>query len=155
MSLKWPNDIVRGDSKLGGILIDLRGEAAGSAYVVVGIGINVRLPRQARESLAVAGVDAVDLAVLGSPPARSALAALILSELAQAFLEFGARGLAAFADEWSRADALAGRPVRVFQGEQVVDGIARGVDGDGALLVEAGSHRQRILSGEVSVRVVR
>ena len=42
--------------KLGGILIDLRGEAAGPAYVVVGIGINVRLPASARERLAVEGV---------------------------------------------------------------------------------------------------
>ena len=52
LSLKWPNDIVRADAKLGGILIDLRGEAAGPACVVVGIGINVRLPRAARAALA-------------------------------------------------------------------------------------------------------
>ena len=65
LALKWPNDIVRDDSKLGGILIDLRGEAAGPAYVVVGVGVNVRLPASARERLAAEGVDAVDLAALG------------------------------------------------------------------------------------------
>lgn len=155
-SLKWPNDIVRGDSKLGGILIDLRGEAAGPAYVVVGIGINVRLPRAARERLAADGIDAADLASLGTPaPARSELAALLIAELAQALVEFGARGLAAFADEWSKFDALAGRPVRVLQGGQALEGVARGVDGDGALLLEAAGRRQRIHSGEVSVRPVR
>jgi BirA family biotin operon repressor/biotin-[acetyl-CoA-carboxylase] ligase len=148
LSLKWPNDIVRGDAKLGGILIDLRGEAAGPAYVVVGIGINVRLPRAARERLAADGVEAVDLASFGTPPARSA-------ELAQALIEFGARGLGAFADEWSRADTLAGRPVRVLQGGQPLEGVARGVDGDGALLLDVSGGRQRILSGEVSVRPVR
>jgi BirA family biotin operon repressor/biotin-[acetyl-CoA-carboxylase] ligase len=155
LSLKWPNDIVRGDAKLGGILIDLRGEAAGPAYVVVGIGINVRLPRAARERLAADGVEAVDLASFGTPPARSELAALLIAELAQALIEFGARGLGAFADEWSRADTLAGRPVRVLQGGQPLEGVARGVDGDGALLLDVSGGRQRILSGEVSVRPVR
>ena len=155
LSLKWPNDIVRGDGKLGGILIDLRGEAAGPAYVVVGIGINVRLPRAARERLAADGVEAMDLASLGTLPARSELAALLIAELAQALVEFGARGLAAFADEWSRADTLAGCPVRVLQGGQALEGVARGVDGDGALLLEVAGTRRRILSGEVSVRPVR
>ncbi|HEU4517543.1 MAG TPA: biotin--[acetyl-CoA-carboxylase] ligase [Steroidobacteraceae bacterium] len=155
LSLKWPNDIVHGDAKLGGILIDLRGEAAGPAYVVIGTGINVRLPRAARERLAADGVEVVELASLGPPPARSELAAVLIAELAQALVEFGARGLAAFADEWSRADSLAGRPVRVLQGGQPLEGVARGVDGDGALLLEVGGHRQRILSGEVSVRPVR
>jgi BirA family biotin operon repressor/biotin-[acetyl-CoA-carboxylase] ligase len=155
LSLKWPNDIVHGDAKLGGILIDLRGEAAGPAYVVVGIGINVRLPRSARDRLAADGVAAVDLASLGDPPARSRLAALLIAELAQALVEFGARGLSAFEGEWSQADALAGRPVRVLQGSEALEGVARGVDGDGALLLEVGGHRRRVLSGEVSVRPVR
>jgi BirA family biotin operon repressor/biotin-[acetyl-CoA-carboxylase] ligase len=155
MSLKWPNDVMHGDDKLGGILIDLRGEAAGPAYVVIGIGINVRLPRAARQRLVAEGVEAVDLASLGEAPSRTALAGWLIAELAQALVEFEARGLAAFADEWSRADVLAGRAVHVLQGAQALEGIACGVDGDGALLLEAGGHRQRILSGEVSVRPVR
>jgi BirA family biotin operon repressor/biotin-[acetyl-CoA-carboxylase] ligase len=155
LALKWPNDIVHGDAKLGGILIDLRGEAAGQAYIVVGIGINVRLPRAAFEQLAAEGVQAVDLATLGDPPARNRLAAVLIAEIAHALVEFGARGMAAFAEEWQAADALNGRPVRVLHGGQALDGLARGVDGDGALLLESGGRRQRILSGEVSVRPVR
>jgi BirA family biotin operon repressor/biotin-[acetyl-CoA-carboxylase] ligase len=155
LSLKWPNDVLSGGAKLGGILIDLRGEAAGPAYVVVGIGINVCLPRAALERLAADGVDAVDLATHGGVPPRNELAAVLIAELAQALVEFGARGLAAFADEWQAADALAGRPVRVLQGEQALEGLACGVDGDGALLLEVGGTRRRILSGEVSVRPVR
>jgi BirA family biotin operon repressor/biotin-[acetyl-CoA-carboxylase] ligase len=155
LALKWPNDIVHGDAKLGGILIDLRGEAAGPAYIVVGIGINVRLPRAALEQLAAQGVLAVDLATLGDAPARNRLAAVLIAELAQALVEFGARGMSAFADEWRTADALNGRPVRVLHGGQALDGLACGVDGDGALLLESGGRRQRILSGEVSVRPVR
>ncbi len=155
LSLKWPNDILCGDSKLGGILIDLRSEAAGPAYVVVGIGINVRLPRAARDRLAVDGVQAVDLAALGPVPLRNQLAAVLIAELAQALGEFGARGFAAFAGEWRAADALAGRPVRMLHGGQPLEGVARGVDAQGALLLEVEGVQRRIHSGEVSVRPVR
>lgn len=152
LSLKWPNDIVRDDRKLGGILIDLRGEAAGPAYVVVGIGINLRLPAATRARLAAAGVDALDLATLGAPPPRNALAAGLIAELSTALVEYGARGMTAFAGEWQEADALAGRAVAVLHGGQVLEGRARGVDDAGALLLEVDGVPRRIVSGEVSVR---
>jgi BirA family transcriptional regulator, biotin operon repressor / biotin---[acetyl-CoA-carboxylase] ligase len=155
ISLKWPNDIVHADGKVGGILIDLRGEAAGPAYFVVGIGINIRLPVKGRERLRAEGVDALDLASLGQAPMRNEAAAVLIAELTAALLEFGGRGMAAFADEWQEADALAGRPVRVLQGGLHLDGLARGVDGDGALMLETDGVRRRILSGEVSVREIR
>jgi BirA family biotin operon repressor/biotin-[acetyl-CoA-carboxylase] ligase len=155
LSLKWPNDIVHRDGKLGGILIDLRGEAAGPAYFVVGVGLNVRLPDTVRDGLRAEGVDAVDLASLGAPPGRSLVASALISELALALIEFGARGMTAFAEEWRSADALAGRRVRVIQGGQSLEGLAQGVDTDGALLVDVEGGRRRILSGEVSVRQVR
>lgn len=155
LSLKWPNDIMHGAKKLGGILIDLRGEAAGPAYVVVGVGINVRLPRAVHEALRADGQEATELAAIGSVPGRSFVVSAIINELALALEEFGARGMAAFADEWQRADALIDRPVRVLQGEQALEGLARGVDTDGALLLDAGGVRRRILSGEVSIRPVQ
>jgi BirA family biotin operon repressor/biotin-[acetyl-CoA-carboxylase] ligase len=155
LSLKWPNDIVHAGSKLGGILIDLRGEVAGPAYIVVGVGINVRLPRATRAELRAGGADAIDLAELGAPPPRSELAAILIAELTQALLEFGARGMAAFAGEWESADALMGRQVAVLHGGETLEGLARGVDAAGALLLEVGGARRRILSGEVSVRPVR
>ncbi len=155
LSLKWPNDIVHRDGKLGGILIDLRAEAAGPAYFVIGVGLNVRLPRVAQDSLYAEGVDAIDLASLGVPPDRNLAASALIGELALALEEFGARGMSAFTDEWDNADALIGRPVRVLQGGQALDGFARGVDIDGALLVDVDGGRRRILAGEVSVRPVR
>ncbi|MEX2149003.1 MAG: biotin--[acetyl-CoA-carboxylase] ligase [Steroidobacteraceae bacterium] len=150
--LKWPNDVVHEGGKLGGILIDLRGEAAGPAYVVVGVGLNVRLPGEMLEALRAEGIEAVDLATLGVAPRRGRAAALLIGELAIALEEFDTRGFAAFADEWRGADALAGRPVCVLQGRESQEGVARGVDPDGALLLDTGGVRRRILSGEVSVR---
>jgi BirA family biotin operon repressor/biotin-[acetyl-CoA-carboxylase] ligase len=152
LALKWPNDIVHEGRKLGGVLIDLRGEAAGPAYVVVGVGINVRLPAATLAALAAEGTGATDLAALGTRCSRNELAAAVITELARMLEEFGARGIAAFADEWRAADALANRRVRVLQGGEVLEGLARGVDADGALLVEAPGGERRVLSGEVSVR---
>lgn len=155
LSLKWPNDIVRADAKLGGILIDLRGEAAGPTFVVIGLGINVRLPEATRAQLASEGVAVLDLASIGTTPERNVLAAVLFTELHQALREFAARGMSAFAGEWQSADALAGRTVRVLQGAQPLEGIACGVDGDGALLLDANGVRRRIVSGEVSIRPVQ
>ena len=73
--LKWPNDIVHEGRKLGGILIDLRGEAAGPAYVVVGVGINIRMPPQAIAALRADGIEAIDLAMLGATPRATLVAA--------------------------------------------------------------------------------
>jgi len=152
LALKWPNDIVHEGRKLGGVLVDLRGEPAGPAYVVVGVGINVRLPAATLAAIAAEGPGATDLAALGVRRSRSELAAALIAELARMLEEFGGRGVAAFADEWRAADALANRRVRVLQGGEVLEGLARGVDADGALLVEAPGGERRVLSGEVSVR---
>lgn len=151
-ALKWPNDIVQGGRKLGGVLIDLRGEAAGPAYVVVGVGLNVRLPPATLAVIAAGGIEATDLASLGSPVRRIELAAALVGEFALMLEEFRARGMTAFADEWRAADSLADRRVRVLQEGCEFEGRARGVDADGALLVEAEGGQRRVLSGEVSVR---
>jgi BirA family biotin operon repressor/biotin-[acetyl-CoA-carboxylase] ligase len=156
LALKWPNDIVHGRRKLGGILIDMRGEAAGPAYVVVGAGINVRLPQGLRAELQAEGIEAAGLVeLLDQPLGRNALAASLVNEIALALEEFGARGLSAFMDEWQSADDLIDQPVRVLQGAETVEGLARGIDADGALLVDVGGARRRILSGEVTVRALR
>jgi BirA family biotin operon repressor/biotin-[acetyl-CoA-carboxylase] ligase len=155
LSLKWPNDILHDGRKLGGILIDLRGEAAGPAHVVVGVGLNVRLPEATKATLAAEGVESVDLAALGAVLSRNAAAAALIGALSLALEEFGARGMTAFAQEWESADTLAGRPVRVLRAGAPLDGVACGVDTDGALLLDVGGARQRVVSGEVSVRPVR
>ena len=63
--------------------------------------------------------------------------------------------MAAFADEWQDADALAGRTVAVLHGGQTLDGLRAAWTSDGALLLEVDGVPRRIVSGEVSVRPVR
>lgn len=154
--LKWPNDVLHGGRKLGGILLELRAEAAGPAYVVVGVGLNVSLPPAARAAIGQGGLEPVGLDQLGlaSMPARTQLAARLIGQLVRALGEFGQRGFAPFAREWRAADALAAQPARVLHGEQSIEGIARGIDDDGAFVLEVAGRRQRFVSGEVSLRPV-
>ena len=53
--LKWPNDLVTADGKLGGILIEMRAEAGGPVHLVVGLGSNVMLDEAARAAVAATG----------------------------------------------------------------------------------------------------
>ena len=153
--IKWPNDLHLNGHKLAGILMETRGEAGGSCRVVVGVGLNAALsPTQA------AGVTqpwtslAAELSARQKPvPTRNALAALLVSELITALSHFGEHGFAPFAAEWKRRDALANRPVHV-DAQPAIDGIARGIDSDGGLLIDTDAGRQVVHAGDVSVRAV-
>jgi BirA family biotin operon repressor/biotin-[acetyl-CoA-carboxylase] ligase len=124
--------------------------------VVIGIGINVTLPERVRREIEASGLQPAALADLGlaTLPARSALAAALIGQLALVLVEFEQSGFGPFVDEWRAADALAARPVRLQHGDGFVDGIARGIDRDGALVLEAGGRLERVVSGEVTVRPV-
>jgi BirA family biotin operon repressor/biotin-[acetyl-CoA-carboxylase] ligase len=158
VQLKWPNDLLAGERKLGGILCELRVEAAGPAYVVMGIGLNVALSPVARARIAdtaaaAGGLAPATLADHGPGPSRNHLAAALLDALTAMAEVFEARGFAPFHAEWSRADALAGRAVRVLSHRAERAGVARGIAPDGALLVEIDGRVERVTSGEVSLRV--
>jgi BirA family biotin operon repressor/biotin-[acetyl-CoA-carboxylase] ligase len=76
----------------------------------------------------------------------------VIDELLVALEEFQTTGLKTFVNEWRHADALHGAAVRVVVGESVHRGLARGIDADGALMVEAPAGLLRFISGEVSLR---
>ena len=152
--LKWPNDIWWDDRKLGGVLVELRSDAGGPAHVVIGIGLNISMAGAARRRIEALGVRAAALSeACSGAVSRNALAAALLDELSSMLDDFESRGFAAFRAEWSRRDALRGRSVRVQRADGVIEGIVRGVDSDGALLLEAGGRVQRHLSGDVSLRL--
>jgi len=153
--LKWPNDVVWNGRKLGGLLLQLRVEAGGAASVVAGLGLNLELPTAVREQLRAAGaVPVTDLAeALGNAlPGRNALGAGLASALLAAFDSFGRAGYPAFAARWAAFDALAGRVVRVEQGDAVLEGVAQGTDADGSLRVLIDGCVHRFHSGDVSLR---
>jgi BirA family transcriptional regulator, biotin operon repressor / biotin---[acetyl-CoA-carboxylase] ligase len=157
ISLKWPNDICHHDRKVGGVLIELRTEAGGHTRVVIGVGVNVSLPEAARleiEAARAAPVGAVADACV-QPPSRNLVAGAILDEVLSMLAQYERFGFAAFRDAWTALDALSGRTAQIIAGEKAIMGVARGVDLEGALLLETGDGMQRFVSGEASLRLAR
>ncbi len=152
--LKWPNDIWLDDHKIGGVLFEVRSEPGGMAHGVIGVGLNVTLSARERRAIEAAGVRAAAVAdACARPVSRNALAAALLEELLGMLDEFGKTGFAGLREEWAILDGLAGRQARVLVGDAPVEGIARGVDRDGALLLEVHGRLQRYVSGEASLRL--
>jgi BirA family biotin operon repressor/biotin-[acetyl-CoA-carboxylase] ligase len=155
IALKWPNDLVWDQRKLGGILLELTAEGQGGCHVVAGIGINVELPQAMLPSLSDWPRGAVDLATAthGAPPPRAVLAVALIDALAALFAGYSMDGFRAYREDWRAADYLRGRAVRIDEASGALLGTALGIEADGALLIETTTGaRQRVIAGDVTVR---
>lgn len=150
IQLKWPNDLVAGGRKLGGILVNLRPGAVGSFEAVIGVGINVDLPPDVS-----AQIDQpwCDLGQVGKVVcSRNALVSILLNALLPALEVFERDGLAPFLPGWQRLDALAGKRVRILDGARLHEGISAGITDAGALRLCDGEQERIFHGGEVSLR---
>jgi BirA family biotin operon repressor/biotin-[acetyl-CoA-carboxylase] ligase len=141
VGIEWPNDLVMGSRKLGGILCEGVGDAA-----VAGIGINVRTPQGGfPQELA---QRATSLEEQGAKmPSHNRLAGLIVVALERLVARPSARLEPEVLAELSARDALADRPVL---SEEHGPGTARGIEPDGALVLERpDGSRVRVLAGSV------
>ncbi len=148
IALKWPNDLWFQRRKLAGILIETasaNNSASPERYCVIGIGINIA-ERPADPNLRTPPAWLQELHPTSSP--QSALEQLFTRLLVD-MLQFEREGFAAFSARFAALDALQGQSVLLSDG---VNGMARGVDATGALLVHTSQGLQRIASQEVRVR---
>ena len=154
VELKWPNDLIHRHLKVGGILVELNGDALGPSTVVVGVGLNVRLPQAMKRDIAQPVSDLTAVAGRGAPPIdRNKLLARLAAELAATLGTYCAHGFAPFAAEWQRRHAYQGKLVKLLLPDGVsVKGTVAGVDGTGALVLADGPRRTRFLAGEISLR---
>lgn len=150
MGLKWPNDLLIDGQKLGGILIDLRGEANGIIWVVIGIGINVNMRSAAEGEIDQPWVSCEQ--VLGKKLSRNRLGGLLIASLLSALKVFEGQGFAAFRHRWQQLDLLVGKPVWVEMAGAKVSAVATGVDASGALIIDHEGSSVTLNSGEVTVR---
>lgn len=152
VTLKWPNDILYDDAKLGGILVEMLSEEAGT-FAVVGIGLNLALPERAWPGDGFALPPAALDEILYELPDRHVLLAEVLIELAHVFDLFAGGGFAALRDQWHARHAWQNRPVRLQrEGRVLKEGLCCGADVDGALLLKTDAGVERCLSGDVSLR---
>lgn len=151
VQLKWPNDVLNGGAKLGGILLEMTGDAAGSCRVVIGVGLNVAMPTAAAGAIDQAWTDVKSITP-GQYPKRNRLLAALLNELLPLVADFEQQGFARWRDDWQSLDAFAGAPVILNTGTTQLGGIARGVDERGALQLETTTGVQSVYGGEISLR---
>ncbi len=150
--LKWPNDLVYGNRKAGGMLTEARIDADQIRDLVFGVGLNVNAP---------AGAWPADLArravslgqIAGQPVDLNRLAAALIGRVLLAYTAFVEdRHREGFAERWHRHDLLRGRAVTLLEGGRRHHGTVVGLDDEGALLLrDAGARLHRFRAGEVTV----
>ncbi len=146
VALKWPNDLVVGEAKLGGILVESR-PRDGAALVVIGVGINCR--RDATLELRLRRPITALERLVAAPP-RNALMARLGASLMECLDLFEACGLESLRREWERLDAHAGRRVRVRLADgRMISGMARGLAEDGSLRLATAAGLRAVSSGRV------
>lgn len=151
VGLKWPNDIMALDHKLGGILLESRLGRDGSATIVAGIGLNLSVPASSAgdgDGGGAPGPIAME-DLLGHRPARDEVAVPLCNRLLALFSRIDATGRVDWEADFPPLDWLRGRRVRVETGHAVISGTASGVGSDGSLLLVSEDGEHSLLAGTV------
>lgn len=155
--LKWPNDLLWNNQKVGGILIEVVGDPAGRCHLVVGIGLNVVGEKSMQASIEQPWISLTDIAEKLSLPmlARNDVAVAMLNEIIPLLVNYEQTSFSHYREEWQLLNAHRGRHVDVHVGANVVSGIAVGVNGVGALILQTQDKGEMVFhGGEVSLRGV-
>jgi BirA family biotin operon repressor/biotin-[acetyl-CoA-carboxylase] ligase len=150
VGLKWPNDVILGGAKAGGMLTEIALDGQRVEYAVVGIGLNVNLdPGQLPRELL---MPATSLShELGRHVERLPLLCGLLQAIETRYLALKA-GHSPCA-EWAERLVTLGQPVVVSTAVSTIEGVAEGVTGDGALLVRlSDGHLESVMAGDVTLR---
>lgn len=147
--LKWPNDVLVGQQKIAGILLELVGDPADVCHVVLGIGINVNMQ----------STDAVDQQWTsmrlesGKPVDRNRLVSLLSKRLQEYLVLHREQGFAPIQSQWEANHLWQGRAVSLIAGVNQVDGEVMGIDHQGALRLKVDGVEKSFSGGELSLRL--
>lgn len=152
VKLKWPNDIMLDNKKLGGLLIEMQGESTGPCLVVLGIGINVDMGAISENKINQPWIDIKKAANVVCD--RNQLAATLVKNLSMSFAEFESKGFELFREKWLSLHAYSDKKVKVIHGDLEHFGIISNIGTNGALyLRDENGKEQHFFSGEVSLRL--
>ena len=154
VQLKWPNDVLVEGKKLAGVLIELQGDLEGPSAAVIGVGVNLNLPKNVLESIDQPAIDLMSAQSINqSKINQSMLLGVILKHLADVLSGFETHGFVGLRDEWLRCHAYQNKPVKMLLPNGIdVQGVVKSVADDGILLVETPLGLQRFSAGEISLR---
>ncbi|MGU3416734.1 bifunctional biotin--[acetyl-CoA-carboxylase] ligase/biotin operon repressor BirA [Enterobacteriaceae bacterium C34A] len=147
--VKWPNDLYLSDRKLAGILVELTGKTGDAAQIVIGAGINLAMRQVDAE---VINQGWINLQEAGIKIDRNTLAVRLIKELRAALQLFEQEGLAPYLPRWEKLDNFIHRPVKLIIGDKEIFGTSRGIDIQGALLLEQNGVIKPWMGGEISLR---
>lgn len=147
--LKWPNDILVGQRKLAGVLLELTGDPADVCHVVIGVGINVNMRTveevdQAWTSMALESGINFD---------RNHVAARLSVHLHDYLVAHREKGFGAFQEEWEANHLWQNQPVMLLAASNVIEGVVVGIDTVGALRLRVGEQVKVFSGGELSLRL--
>jgi BirA family biotin operon repressor/biotin-[acetyl-CoA-carboxylase] ligase len=150
--LKWPNDVLIGGRKAGGMLTEARIDSDEVHDLVFGLGLNLNarsadLPRELQST-------AISLAeAAGVPVDVNRFAAALITRVISAYGRFVEGDYRPkFTELWPRFDVLKGQAVKVTQGSRTIAGTAAGIDDEGSLVVQTGPGlTERFRAGEVTL----
>lgn len=147
--VKWPNDLYLNDRKLAGILVEMTGKTGDAAQIVIGAGLNMVM-RQVQADIVNQGW--ITLQEAGITMDRNTLAVRLIKELREALTLFEQDGLAPFLSRWEKLDNFIHRPVKLIIGDKEIFGISRGINAQGALMLEQDGILKPWVGGEISLR---
>ncbi|NKB32994.1 MAG: biotin--[acetyl-CoA-carboxylase] ligase [Pseudomonadales bacterium] len=146
LQLKWPNDILVGNKKLSGILLESRSEN-NQTWVVFGIGINFKLTEDQKQSIDRPVTDIEEL--LPDGPSMEQLAASTTNLLLENIVKFQDSGFSTFQTAWNKHDRYLERDIVIQNGNSQKIGRCQGVDENGALLLQTAEGILKISGGEI------
>lgn len=147
--VKWPNDLYLADRKLAGILVELTGKTGDVAQIVSGVGINLTMKHVETD---IVNQEWISLQEAGISVNRNELAARLINDLRMGFQLFEQQGLAPYLARWEKLDNFLHRPVKLIIGDKEILGISRGINTQGALMLEQDGVITPWVGGEISLR---
>jgi BirA family transcriptional regulator, biotin operon repressor / biotin---[acetyl-CoA-carboxylase] ligase len=152
VQLKWPNDLLLDGAKLGGVLIESathhEAENGTRVWAVIGVGINVH-PNAQRDVT----IDHPTAYLSSQALDRNNLLATMAEALCEMLVEFNQHGLKPFIDRWHELHAYQNQPVILHEnGKLQQQGVARGINIDGCLLLDTSDAHMTITAGDISLR---
>ncbi len=152
VKVKWPNDLYLNDKKLAGILVELTGKTGDAAHIIIGIGINIGMDKNNLLNKDNINQNWASLNESNISVDRNYLAAQIIKSLKIALVQFEKEGLGSFINRWHELDNYLNRPVKLLIGEKIISGVARGINDQGALLLQQENKVTPFIGGEISLR---
>ncbi len=152
LAIKWPNDILWQGKKLAGILVEMSAESHGATQIIIGIGLNVNMPASAKTAIDCHWESLEQ--IMRSYQDRNKIAGLLINSLLHHLQQFEEEGTFNFTRQWKQHDYLLDKKLVLKLGKNNAEGIARGINAEGHLLLQQADDKITAYSaGEASLHL--